>query len=233
MPGQHLRRGEVGQDAVGQFTGDAQVFGAIVATSSGTGGCAPARATAWGCTCGTCGRFTDRVPDARNRLISRTVTGSWSHRSFGINKSIIRQNGPWLLGATSRERAVTSSVKQSPSTAHSASRRLRLPSAGGQKREPATPGAALAIVACGAIGYTPAGGRTMNVLLSAGAFRSVGTRRCERVLSGYEDRSVVSALIMRARAFKASLDPLIPPLRKARRDIGFPAAASLLAMRRA
>ena len=42
-----------------------------------------------------------------------------------------------------------------------------------------------------------------------------------------------SALISRARAFRAALEPLIPPLRKARRDTGFPAAASLLAIRRA
>jgi hypothetical protein len=44
--------------------------------------------------------------------------------------------------------------------------------------------------------------------------------------------SASSALISRARAFKAALEPLIPLLRKARRDTGFPAAASLLAIRR-
>jgi hypothetical protein len=42
-----------------------------------------------------------------------------------------------------------------------------------------------------------------------------------------------SALISRAMAFRAALEPLIPLLRKARRDTGFPAAASLLAIRRA
>jgi hypothetical protein len=42
-----------------------------------------------------------------------------------------------------------------------------------------------------------------------------------------------SALISRATAFRAALEPLIPLLRKARRDTGFPAAASLLAIRRA
>ena len=42
-----------------------------------------------------------------------------------------------------------------------------------------------------------------------------------------------SALISRARAFRAALEPLIPLLRKTRRDTGFPAAASLLAIRRA
>ena len=40
-----------------------------------------------------------------------------------------------------------------------------------------------------------------------------------------------SPLIMRARAFSASLEPLTPPLRNARRDTGFPAAASLRATR--
>ena len=38
---------------------------------------------------------------------------------------------------------------------------------------------------------------------------------------------------MRARAFRAWLEPLIPSLRRARRDTGFPAAVSLLAIRRA
>ena len=42
-----------------------------------------------------------------------------------------------------------------------------------------------------------------------------------------------SALSMRARAFKASLEPVTPPLRNARRDTGFPAAASLRAITRA
>ena len=42
-----------------------------------------------------------------------------------------------------------------------------------------------------------------------------------------------SALIMRARAFRASLEPVTPPLRNARRDTGFPAAASLRAITRA
>lgn len=42
-----------------------------------------------------------------------------------------------------------------------------------------------------------------------------------------------SALIMRARALRAWLEPLIPSLRRVRLDTGFPAAASLLAARRA
>ena len=42
-----------------------------------------------------------------------------------------------------------------------------------------------------------------------------------------------SALIVCARAFRASLEPLTPPLRNARRDTGFPAAASLRATMRA
>ncbi len=42
-----------------------------------------------------------------------------------------------------------------------------------------------------------------------------------------------SALIVRARAFRAWLEPLIPSLRRARLDTGLPAAASLLAAMRA
>ena len=42
-----------------------------------------------------------------------------------------------------------------------------------------------------------------------------------------------SALILRARAFRAWLEPLIPSLRRARLDTGLPAAASLLAATRA
>ena len=42
-----------------------------------------------------------------------------------------------------------------------------------------------------------------------------------------------SALIVRARAFRAWLEPLIPSLRRARLDTGLPAAASLLAATRA
>ena len=42
-----------------------------------------------------------------------------------------------------------------------------------------------------------------------------------------------SALIVRASAFKASLEPVTPPLRNACRDTGFPAAASLRAIMRA
>ena len=42
-----------------------------------------------------------------------------------------------------------------------------------------------------------------------------------------------SALIVRARAFRAWLEPLIPSLRRARLDTGFPAAASLSAATRA
>jgi hypothetical protein len=42
-----------------------------------------------------------------------------------------------------------------------------------------------------------------------------------------------SALSMRARAFKASLEPVTPPVRNARHDTGFPAAASLRAITRA
>src|ERR1017187_9507201 len=42
-----------------------------------------------------------------------------------------------------------------------------------------------------------------------------------------------SALIVRARAFRAWLEPLIPSLRRVRLDTGFPAAVSLLAARRA
>jgi hypothetical protein len=38
---------------------------------------------------------------------------------------------------------------------------------------------------------------------------------------------------MRARAFSASFEPLTPPRRNARRDTGFPVAASLLATMRA
>ena len=38
-----------------------------------------------------------------------------------------------------------------------------------------------------------------------------------------------SAVIMRARAFKAWLEPVTPPLRNARRDTSFPATASLRA----
>ena len=46
-------------------------------------------------------------------------------------------------------------------------------------------------------------------------------------------RPASSALIVRARAFRAWLEPVTPPLRNARRDIGFPAAASLRAITRA
>src|SRR4029079_12890796 len=42
-----------------------------------------------------------------------------------------------------------------------------------------------------------------------------------------------SALIVRARAFRAWLEPLIPSLRRARLDTGLPAAVSLLAAMRA
>src|SRR5271165_1453032 len=42
-----------------------------------------------------------------------------------------------------------------------------------------------------------------------------------------------SALIVRARAFRAWLEPLIPSLRRARLDTGLPAAVSLLAATRA
>jgi len=42
-----------------------------------------------------------------------------------------------------------------------------------------------------------------------------------------------SALIMCARALRASLEPLTPPLRNARRDTGLPVAASLRAIMRA
>ena len=42
-----------------------------------------------------------------------------------------------------------------------------------------------------------------------------------------------SALIVRARAFRAWLEPLIPSLRRARLDTGLPAAVSLPAARRA
>ncbi len=45
--------------------------------------------------------------------------------------------------------------------------------------------------------------------------------------------SASSALILAARAFRAWLEPLIPSLRRARRDTFFPAAVSLLAIRRA
>ena len=40
-----------------------------------------------------------------------------------------------------------------------------------------------------------------------------------------------SALSRRASAFRLSLDPLTPPLRSARRDTGFPAVASLRAIK--
>ena len=55
-------------------------------------------------------------------------------------------------------------------------------------------------------------------------------------LPGLAGRTAVpasSALIVRARAFRAWLEPLIPSLRRARLDTGFPAAASLLAAMRA
>ena len=55
-------------------------------------------------------------------------------------------------------------------------------------------------------------------------------------LPGLAGRTVVpasSALIVRARAFRAWLEPLIPSLRRARLDTGLPAAASLLAAMRA
>ena len=42
-----------------------------------------------------------------------------------------------------------------------------------------------------------------------------------------------SVPIVRASAFKASLEPVTPPLRNLRRDTGFPAAASLRAIMRA
>jgi hypothetical protein len=42
-----------------------------------------------------------------------------------------------------------------------------------------------------------------------------------------------SVLIMRARAFRAWLEPVTPPLRNARRDTGLPVAASLWAIMRA
>src|SRR5690348_2427979 len=56
------------------------------------------------------------------------------------------------------------------------------------------------------------------------------------VLPGLAGRTAVpasSALIVRARAFRAWLEPLIPSLRRARLDTGFPAAVSLLAAARA
>lgn len=43
----------------------------------------------------------------------------------------------------------------------------------------------------------------------------------------------LSARIFACQAFRASLEPLAPALRKARRDTGFPAMASLIAMKRA
>jgi hypothetical protein len=52
-------------------------------------------------------------------------------------------------------------------------------------------------------------------------------------LAGSAGSSASSALILRARAFRAWLEPLIPLLLRARRDTGFPAAISLLAIRRA
>jgi len=52
-------------------------------------------------------------------------------------------------------------------------------------------------------------------------------------LAGSAGASVSSALILRARALRAWLEPLIPSLRRARRDTSLPAAVSLLAIRRA
>lgn len=46
-------------------------------------------------------------------------------------------------------------------------------------------------------------------------------------------RPASSALNVRASAFRAWLEPETPPLRNARREIGFPAAASLRAITRA
>ena len=46
-------------------------------------------------------------------------------------------------------------------------------------------------------------------------------------------RPASSALMVRARAFRAWLEPLIPSLRRERLDTGVPAAASLLAATRA
>jgi len=39
--------------------------------------------------------------------------------------------------------------------------------------------------------------------------------------------------MIRARAFKASLEPVTPPVRNARRDTGFPVTASLRAITQA
>ena len=52
-------------------------------------------------------------------------------------------------------------------------------------------------------------------------------------LAGRAAASASSALIVRARAFRAWLEPLIPSLRRARLDTGLPAAVSLLAAIRA
>jgi hypothetical protein len=56
---------------------------------------------------------------------------------------------------------------------------------------------------------------------------------CDQIPAGGTVMLASSALSRRASLFSASLEPLIPPLRSARRDIGVPAAASLLATSRA
>jgi len=63
------------------------------------------------------------------------------------------------------------------------------------------------------------------------SFQITRQRRRDPAQRGWSLRAS-SALISRAGAFRVALEPLIPLLRKVRRDIGFPAAASLLALRR-
>jgi hypothetical protein len=65
--------------------------------------------------------------------------------------------------------------------------------------------------------------------------RSVGQVRTTALadLAGTTAMLASSALIVRARAFRVWLEPLIPSLRRARLDTGLPAAVSLLAATRA
>jgi hypothetical protein len=60
---------------------------------------------------------------------------------------------------------------------------------------------------------------------------AVSANRCQ--IPAGAVATALSVLSSRASLFSASLEPLTPPLRSARRDTGFPAAASCLARSRA
>ena len=88
--------------------------------------------------------------------------------------------------------------------------------------------------------HAPAGGIAMNGATGRGHPRVVKhlpegyASQCSVLKRGREwPASASSALILRSRAFRAWLEPLIPSLRRARRDTGFPVAVSLLVIRHA